>query len=271
MSSHNAVPSFASCQLLVHPPAGGAWNMAVDEALLNAAVRSGLPTLRFYRWQCPTLSLGYFQKAADRTMHRPSLEADVVRRLSGGGAILHDQELTYSLVVPTSHELSRDTQSLYDAVHHTIRAALNERFAAAQSTWRVERCERPLEVRDPDEPFLCFQRRSVGDLLLRKNEAGRPTDEYKIVGSAQRRRQGAVLQHGSILLGRSKVSPELHGIAEITHLNVSPADLLSQLPERLARHLCIELIPDDLPEELVRHVEDLQQLKYQSPHWTLRC
>ena len=74
--------------------------MAVDEVLLEAAAADGQCTLRFYRWEEPTLSLGYFQTYADRWQHEPSRDAAVVRRTSGGGAILHDAELTYSFAVP---------------------------------------------------------------------------------------------------------------------------------------------------------------------------
>lgn len=69
------------CRLLRHAPAPGAWNMAVDEVLLERAVAC----LRFYRWSEPTLSLGYFQAYADRREHPPSLPCAAVRRLTGGG------------------------------------------------------------------------------------------------------------------------------------------------------------------------------------------
>src|SRR5262245_57717493 len=87
-------------RLLSDPPAPGAWNMAVDEVLLTAAAASGQATLRFYTWNEPTLSLGYFQAAADRQQHAASLACTLVRRASGGGAILHDRELTYSVALP---------------------------------------------------------------------------------------------------------------------------------------------------------------------------
>ena len=74
--------------------------MAVDEALLETAASLGVPTLRFYQWQEPTMSLGYFQEYADRLRHAASAGCPTVRRASGGGAIMHDRELTYSLAVP---------------------------------------------------------------------------------------------------------------------------------------------------------------------------
>src|SRR6185295_18138238 len=100
-------------RLLIDPPGGGAWNMAVDEALLETAATTGQATLRFYQWQEPTLSLGYFQSVADRQQHAASLDCPVVRRASGGGAILPDRELTYSVALPQPVASS----ALYDACH----------------------------------------------------------------------------------------------------------------------------------------------------------
>src|SRR5688500_20216584 len=94
-------------RLLLDVPAPGAWNMAVDEALLESAALENRCTLRFYRWSEPTLSLGYFQRYEDRRQHAASLSCACVRRASGGGAILHDHELTYSLAVPPTHPLAR--------------------------------------------------------------------------------------------------------------------------------------------------------------------
>ena len=91
------------CRQILSEPTDGASNMALDEALLESAAAAGAnvrPTLRIYGWPRPTLSLGYFQRAADREMHEASGECDLVRRPSGGGAILHDRELTYALVLP---------------------------------------------------------------------------------------------------------------------------------------------------------------------------
>ncbi len=109
--------------LLLDPPASGAWNMAVDEALLEAAAE-GQSTLRFYRWAEPTLSLGYFQTYGDRFQHEASRGCAVVRRPSGGGAILHDRELTYSLAVPEAHPVAATRLRTYRAVHEALIAAL---------------------------------------------------------------------------------------------------------------------------------------------------
>jgi len=264
------MPDFAACQLLIDPPADGAWNMAVDEVLLAATAHSGLPTLRFYQWQRPTLSLGYFQKSADRTKHPPSINADVVRRLSGGGAIVHDQELTYSLFLPVSHELSHDPQALVKRVHQTIAETLNACLASTTSFWQAALCNQPSRLAASEEPFLCFERRSIGDILLRKKESDSRTPARKIVGSAQRRRKGVVLQHGSILLGQSKIAPELLGIEETTQTKLYPADLLLCLPDKLAKNLFLDLSKTSLPESFAAQARKIQETKYQAANWSKR-
>ena len=98
--------------------------MAVDEYLLGWTSRTGSCCWRFYQWDEPTLSLGYFQEYRDRDGHVASRECSVVRRASGGGAILHDRELTYCLTVPSDHPLGRRRQWTYEAVHRTLIAVL---------------------------------------------------------------------------------------------------------------------------------------------------
>ena len=205
-----------ACRVLITDPAPGPWNMALDEALLEDAA-AGVPTLRFYQWSEPTLSLGYFQTAASRAGHPASGTCQLVRRASGGGAILHDRELTYSLAIPSAWAAAKDAEALYLLVHrsllaelevHGIRAALNEQKSGLG--------------RD-DEPFLCFQRRAVGDVLFAS---------HKIGGSAQRRHHGTVLQHGSVILRMSAKAPELPGIRELAGVDLGFQELAELwLPE----------------------------------------
>src|SRR5262249_44894287 len=109
--------------------------MAVDEVLAESAAELGQCSLRFYEWSRPTLSLGYFQPYSAREQHRASAELPVVRRASGGGAIVHDRELTYSLAVAVAHPLAADSMSLYHAVHQSLIEALRTwRIAAEQVT-----------------------------------------------------------------------------------------------------------------------------------------
>src|SRR5581483_5910324 len=101
------------CRLLIDPPAAGAWNMSVDEMLLERTSAEGGFQLRFYQWNEPTLSLGYFQAVQDRAGHEASRGCALVRRLSGGGAILHDRELTHmpSTCPSTERLLPRSVRS----------------------------------------------------------------------------------------------------------------------------------------------------------------
>lgn len=196
--------------------------MALDEALLESASQGGPPTLRIYRWSEPTLSLGYFQTYADRRLHPPSETCAVVRRQSGGGAILHDREWTYSFTASVHDRVSADVQALYRAIHGSLVRTLATLGALAQM-W--ETTTRPAPT---SEPFLCFQRRAEGDVVL---------DGHKICGSAQRRRKRAVLQHGSILLARSPRAPELPGIEDLTSADSLPEKLLSGWLEQLGADL----------------------------------
>lgn len=264
------MPALAACQLILDPPADGAWNMAVDEVLLGHVAKSGQPVLRFYQWQRPTLSLGYFQKASDRSAHPSSLDADLVRRLSGGGAIVHDQELTYSLFLPQTHNLSHDPQSLYNTVHQTIAKILNTFLDTSLSDWQAVLCDRLTNHHTKDEPFLCFERRAIGDILLRKKEFFPQALTHKIVGSAQRRRQGVVLQHGSILLSQSRMAPELAGFTEVAHVTFLPTDLLAHLPEALAQALSLSFKNGLLTKDLARLATEKQGKKYQASNWTKR-
>lgn len=187
-------------RLIIDPPAAGSWNMAVDEALLREAPRSEIPTLRFYQWAEPTLSLGYFQNHADRNQHSSSLDCRWIRRASGGGAILHDQELTYSLTVPVRDTRASNVSHYFNRFHQSLIQALGEWGIRASLSGAAN----PMEAKSP--PFLCFLRRNPVDVIL---------NSAKICGSAQRRHSGAMLQHGSVLLKRSPFAPELAGINDL--------------------------------------------------------
>ena len=212
-------------RVLRDPPGSGAWNMAVDEALLHSAAEHKLPTLRFYTWQEPTLSLGYFQAAEDRRLHPASYECPLVRRSTGGGAILHDRELTYSLIMP--HTIGTASAArLYEIVHQSLIQVLSK-FGVWAAIYRdAQACDSAANVMT--DPFLCFQRRSCFDVV-----AG----PIKIAGSAQRRRGKGVLQHGSVLLAASEFAPELAGIRELTEIAISATELAGAWSECLARSL----------------------------------
>jgi lipoate-protein ligase A len=188
----------SSVRLIHDPPAAGDWNMAVDEMMLETAAATGQSILRFYQWEEPTLSLGYFQNLEDRQVHRASLNCPVVRRSSGGGAILHDRELTYSLAMPVANRWSRTAANLYDTMHQGLIAVLRKMGVGTALC--------PATDSELQKKFLCFQRRAAGDVLV---------EGHKLAGSAQRRRQGALLQHGSVILACSASAPEIIGLEEL--------------------------------------------------------
>ena len=92
----------------------GVFNMSMDAALLQLAAERERSVVRIYQWSDPTVTLGYFQ-GSGQTVESPFPGLPVVRRLSGGGAILHDQETTYCLVLPASHPARQDPSGVYQA------------------------------------------------------------------------------------------------------------------------------------------------------------
>ncbi|GHT25386.1 hypothetical protein FACS18942_00030 [Planctomycetales bacterium] len=203
--------------LILDPPKSGAENMAVDESLLDLATEKNRAVLRFYYWNEPTISLGYFQKDADI---RDALikNIPVVRRKSGGGAIVHDKELTYCLAVPPQHPFAKNHRLvLYEQFHRCIISVLAEAGISCClfSDWK-KTASKYAEMGGNNE-FLCFKRFADGDIIAVYN--GEPV---KIAGSAQyRNKNRAVLQHGSILWDRSAAAPELPGILQLLENNRS--------------------------------------------------
>ena len=234
----------------------GPMNMAVDEALLLSAPRSG-PTLRFYQWGEPTLSVGYFQNAAERSQHEASAACPIVRRSTGGGAILHHYELTYSFVVPVSQRQDKSSsQPLYYAFHET----LVETFAelCIEATLFLEES---LQQIVHAEPFLCFQRRAPGDVLQAN---------AKICGSAQRRQKEALLQHGSVLLRRSDFAPELPGIEDLTKVPLTAEKLAEIWLPRLEKRLELSFQTGGL-QPLERSIaERLAEDRFGADSWSSR-
>jgi len=233
----------------------GDWNMAVDAALMDSAEQTGRATLRFYRWDEPTLSLGYFQTHASRAGHAASHAAPMVRRSTGGGAIVHDAELTYSLTAPVAHPLASDAEAMYRLLHGALVDALTD--------WNVtaELCQGGSGGRAADEPFLCFQRRSVGDVIVASQ---------KIAGSAQRRRRGVILQHGSVLLRRSSTAPELMGLTELPGKPLSDSDLMAAWIQTIAARRQIRWEPEELSRDEIERATELVDEIYGQPAWNLR-
>lgn len=239
--------------------------MAVDEALLDAAADRDVATLRFYQWSEPTLSLGYFQCHSDRERHTASLNCPLVRRSSGGGAIVHNREVTYSLALPAEHPLAINSERLYRSVHDELIKIIAARLGDdAKSS--VFLCDSSSKL--PIEPFLCFARRTSGDVLIRRLETTQPP--WKIAGSAQRRRRGAVLQHGSVLLEMSRSAPELLGITDVAGISIAPEQLIAVLMKQLDLALNLRLKSCSLSCQEQASAERIEAEKFASPAWTKR-
>ena len=215
----------------------GAENMAADEALFESAER-GVASLRFYGWSEPTLTLGYFQPAEVATLGLPW-----VRRATGGEAIVHHHELTYALALPHTKEWRID-EPWTCRVHHLVRDALAEFGIESRAVICGE--ERRLG------PVLCFLNQTAGDLLIRGS---------KVAGSAQRKRHGALLQHGSILLRRSEHAPELPGIGDLGGVPVAAEDLAARLAANF------EAVPGDWTDSERERVAAIRAEKYDNPAW----
>ena len=210
------------CRLLHDGSHSGAWNMAVDAAILGTAV-GGDCTIRFYEWSTPTVSLGHFQVRGQGAIPDRFSGLPWIRRLSGGGAILHDRELTYSIGLPAAHPVAKRPSTLYEVVHEAIIQILADRGIRAQLRGDVDVLGRP---------FLCFARGDARDIVM---------GPHKIVGSAQRRRSGAILQHGSILLAKSPYAPEFPGLNDLIDAGaVTAADLIADLNQTLPIALGVE-------------------------------
>lgn len=177
----------SSWRLLITPPAHGAWNMAVDEAMFeHVGHGDSLPTLRLYTWEPACLSLGHAQPFADVDVTRLQSHGwEVVRRMTGGRAILHTDELTYSVTAPADEP--RVAGSLLESYNRLAQALM---AAVHDLGLPVEMKEDRVENKGAPNP-VCFEVPSTYEITV----GGK-----KLIGSAQARRREGVLQHGSLPL-----------------------------------------------------------------------
>ncbi|MEX2178616.1 MAG: lipoate--protein ligase family protein [Gemmatimonadaceae bacterium] len=168
---------------MVSPPAAGAANMALDEALMRRAARTGDAVFRVYSWSAPTLSLGRNQRARDCYDLERAGEAgvDFVRRPTGGRALLHHREITYSATLPAADAAA--ARAAYGFINGILIAGLARLGVPARLTAEAQAIPPGLRP--------CFDVPAEHEIVL---------GERKLVGSAQWRRGGALLQHGSILV-----------------------------------------------------------------------
>jgi len=177
----------AQWRLLISPPGTGAWNMAVDTAVLKSAADGRTPpTLRFYRWTPPCLSLGINQPLED--VDQQTLNEfgwDLVRRPTGGRAILHTDELTYSVIGP------KDEPRLAGGVMRSYRLLSSALFTGLKHLGLpVQVQKKKKSGRDSKQP-ICFENPSDYEITYQGK---------KLLGSAQARKMGGVLQHGTLPL-----------------------------------------------------------------------
>lgn len=213
-------------RVLRDEPAPAAWNMAVDDALLQ---RATVPTLRLYGWWPHAVSLGWFQRLAEFADLPPG--TPIVRRRTGGGAIHHGDEVTFALALP-AELLPRDVAASYVLLHDAVVLALADIGIA---------CER-LDAGHAPTPRpiarWCFAEPGRDDLV---------TTRGKLLGSAQRRvhtPSPRVLHHGSLVLTTPSLTPFVAAVADAQPIDSS---LRARLGDRLVHHFArvLALEPHD--------------------------
>ncbi|MGZ0053059.1 lipoate--protein ligase family protein [Brevibacillus gelatini] len=261
-----------------------AMNMAVDEAILQMHSEGKVPpTVRFYTWDPATLSIGYFQKA----MKEINLEEvkrqglGFVRRATGGRAVLHDQELTYSVIVSEEHpRMPSGVTEAYKIIslgllHGFQNLGLEAEMVSLASEEEKEKYSSP-------GSSACFDSPSWYELVV---------EGKKVAGSAQTRQKGVILQHGSILLDMDvellfsllhfpsdRVKQRMMDsfrqkavtINEVSPRPVSLQEAIEAFSKGFATGLEVELVPSTLTDEEMALAEELAKTRYGTDEWNLR-
>jgi len=238
------MPMFAKLEICKDAtPRSAAANMAIDEALLETV---NAASIRFYRWQSPALSFGYFgefARVADYAAQR-----DLVRRWTGGGIVFHGEDLTYSIVIPASDPIFAESSiSIYEKIHRALRNALvanGERAELAPVAGVVDvgaaKLAKGIGVSGPssnaDRGYSCFANPVRADVMLN----GR-----KIAGAAQRRTRRGLLHQGSI----------------------QNVDLANGLEERFARALSTKCSERKINNDVLNRARDLAKQRYGTETW----
>lgn len=250
-------------RLIVTPPTTGAENMAFDEALMDHTRETGDWVLRVYSWSVPTISFGRNQTAAGRYDTNEILARGfgVVRRPTGGRAILHDHEITYCITAPVS--AAGDLRESYNRINHVVLDGLQRLGVGAAIAQPTARSTTPGIA-------PCFNEPSAGELML---------DGRKLAGSAQWRKDGVLLQHGSILVDddqsvlaeltipRQESIPAPATLREALGRAPSVRDIAAVLAESVR---CLEHAePRELvPDERLRARADALVVRYLDDAWT---
>lgn len=267
-----------SWRLLITPPARGAWNMAVDEALL-AAAGSGesLPTLRLYAWKPACLSLGYAQPYSDVDVERLNFRGwDVVRRATGGRAILHIDELTYSVTAPLDEPLMQGT--ILESYQRLARALVAGVWALGIPVEMAAQAPAGGAAKGP----VCFEVPSAYEIV---------SGGKKLLGSAQARKKEGVLQHGTLPLtgdltritqalsfsdaqarsdAASKLLSRATTLQAVTGRAIAWETAAQAVAEAFQRELDLELVRGELTSREKARAEELVENKYAHLSWTGR-
>lgn len=254
-------------------PQSGPRNMATDEAILRAvAARKSPPTLRIYAWHPPAMTLGRGQSFADADL--ATLHADgvtLLRRATGGTAVFHADELTYSVAAPDTeprfaHDVVESYRGISAALIHALeRVGLRHADASPHAEHRS----------GPRSP-VCFEVPSDYEITV---------DKRKLVGSAQMRIRGGILQHGTLPLTGdiARVAAYLTTHPDPARVRAHAITLHAALGREVAwkevaqaiivgftQALNLTLIPGMLSSEEQTHIDQLITEKYANTQWTRR-
>ena len=266
----------------------GFMNMAIDEAIMIAH-REGLvpPTIRFYQWSPPAVSLGYFQdlkKEIDVDVCK-NLGIDIVRRPTGGKAVLHDKELTYSFIIKENHPLVNDSiLETYKKISGGIIRGLSYLGIKAEIVPLREKLkssssgnEIKSKIRHSDIKSICFSVPSQYEVQVMGK---------KIVGSAQVRKREIVLQHGSLLIElekdklfsvfnfpsaqireRLKTRFKATSLQEVLKRKINFSELSEILPRGFEEEFRVKLTEGKLTEQEEKISKELLENKYSTYEW----
>lgn len=229
------------------------WNMALDQAL-----DPGLPALRLYRFSPPGLSLGYFQRAAD--FPEPWLEERgwvLVRRETGGAAICHQGDVTFSIVARPDHPIfAGDVEASYRRIHAAVTRGL-----ARLGVSSAPRAGGGADSDRPGDDVVCFHRATRFDVVA----AGR-----KLVGSAQRRTRARVLHHGSIPVRPNPLADAASSIDRLLGRVVPLDEVEDALIAGFESGLGVRLVPAAVTAEEARRAEELARTRFGADAWNRR-
>ncbi len=266
-------------RLIEHPPSEGAWNMAVDEAILESVYRGeSLPTLRLYAWEPACLSLGHAQPYSEVNIQALAKNGwGVVRRPTGGRAILHVDELTYAVIAPENEP--RVKGGVLES-YLRLSEALLESLKILGLSPQAEENNQAGKKGKPNP--VCFEVPSNYEITV---------DGKKLIGSAQARRKEGILQHGALPLfgDLSRIISALQFSSEneksqansrlLAHATTVEKELGYPITLQDANHafkqafrevLNLDFIPSDLTAQEKIRAEALQRTKYAHPSWTER-